>query len=63
MILFIFIGFYLIPIFSIIFCLNLVAIMKKIKVEEKTSVNTFWLTTSFLLIMWSIAMIAVTGSA
>ncbi|ETT82373.1 hypothetical protein MKZ08_06085 [Viridibacillus sp. FSL R5-0477] len=59
---FIFISFYLTPILSIIFCLNLVAILKKIKRDEKTATNTFWLTTSFLLIVWSIAVTAILGT-
>ncbi len=46
------------PIWCVIFCLNLVSILKKVKHEEKTTVNTVWLTISFTLIMWSIAMIA-----
>lgn len=46
------------PILCIIFCLNLVTIMKKVQNEEKTAVNTFWLTISFTLIMWCIAVIA-----
>jgi hypothetical protein len=52
---FAFIGLFLMPIFCIIFCLNLVSILKKVKHEEKTTVNTVWLTISFILIMWSIA--------
>lgn len=49
------------PILCIIFCLNLVAILKKIKSDEKTAVNTAWLTFSFTLIMWSIAILALAG--
>lgn len=52
------IGWFLMPILCIIFCLNLVSILKKVKNEEKTTVNTVWLTISFTLIMWSIAIIA-----
>ncbi len=55
---FLYIGWILMPILCVIFCLNLVSILKKIKNEEKTTVNTVWLTISFTLIMWSIAMIA-----
>ncbi|MEK3886672.1 hypothetical protein [Bacillus sp. FSL K6-3431] len=55
---FLYIGWLLMPILGVIFCLNLVSIMKKIKNEEKTTVNTVWLSISFTLIMWSIAMIA-----
>ncbi|MEW4220229.1 hypothetical protein [Rossellomorea marisflavi] len=47
MIVFLYIGVYLTPILSIIFCLNLVTIMKKIKRDEKNShqhvlVDTFF---------------------
>ena len=55
---FLYIGWLLMPILCVIFCLNLVSILKKVKNEEKTTVNTAWLTISFTLIMWSIAMIA-----
>lgn len=50
------IGMFVIPILAIIFCINLVEIMKKVKREERTATNTFWLTASFLLIVWSIAI-------
>jgi len=58
---FLFIGVYLVPILSIIFCLNLVTIIKKVKKDEQTTVNTIWLTTSFVLITWSIAIMASVG--
>ncbi len=53
-----YVGRFLIPILCIIFCLNLVSILKKVKNEEKTTVNTVWLTISFTLIMWTIALVA-----
>ena len=46
------------PILAIIFCINLVEIMKKVKREERTASNTFWLTASFVLMVWSISMTA-----
>ncbi|CQR47527.1 hypothetical protein BN1058_01850 [Paraliobacillus sp. PM-2] len=52
-------GVFLLPFLCTIFCLNLVSILKKIKVDEDTGLNTFWLTLSFTLIMWSIAIIGV----
>ena len=55
---FVFFNIYVIPIFAIIFCLNLVEIIKKIKKDQSTTKNTFWLTTSFVLIVWSIAVTA-----
>lgn len=61
MFIFQFIGIYLMPILCIIFCLNLVSILKKVKQEEKTTANTFWITISFTLIMWSIAMLPISS--
>lgn len=58
MVMFIFICVYLMPILAIIFCLNLVEIMKKIKEDQSTAKNTFWLTVSFALMVWSIAITA-----
>ncbi len=55
---FLIITFYLTPFLAIIFCLNLVEIMKKVKREESTTGNTFWLTTSFVLMVWSIGVTA-----
>jgi hypothetical protein len=52
------ISIYATPILAIIFCLNLVEIMKKVKKEQPTAVNTFWLTISFALIVWSIGVTA-----
>lgn len=63
MIVFYVISFYLMPILAIIFCLNLVSIIKKVKKDKSTSMNTFWLTVSFVLIVWSIAITAMTGGA
>jgi len=61
---FAYIGWLFMPILcSITFCLNLVSIIKKIFNEEPTVRNTFWLTLSFTLIMWSIAIISSIGDA
>ncbi len=49
------IGWWLMPIWCIIFCLNLVTILKKLKHEEKTTANTVWLIISFTIIMWTTA--------
>ncbi|AXI01030.1 hypothetical protein DV702_15680 [Sporosarcina sp. PTS2304] len=49
------IGWWLMPIWCIIFCLNLVSILKKVKHEEKTTANTVWLIISFTIIMWTTA--------
>lgn len=51
------IGFYLSPILSIVFCANLVSILKKIKNNEDTYKNTFWLTLSFTIIVWNFSML------
>ena len=53
------IGFYLLPIYSIVFCLNLVSILKKVKYEESTNKNTFWLVVSFTLIIVTFASMIV----
>lgn len=45
---------YLSPILSIVFCANLVSIIKKVKNDENTYKNTLWLTVSFIIIVWSI---------
>ncbi len=58
MIVFLFISVYLMPILAIIFCINLVEIIKKVKKEQPTASNTFWLTVSFVLMVWSISMTA-----
>lgn len=59
MIVFAFISIYVMPILAITFCLNLVAIIKKVKKEQPTTTNTVWLTISFVFIVWSIAVTAV----
>ncbi|MDN4608944.1 hypothetical protein [Sporosarcina highlanderae] len=48
------IGFYFSPILAIIFCLNLVEVIKKVKNDQPTSSNSFWMTVSFALIVWTI---------
>ena len=53
------IGVFLMPVLCFIFCLNLVSLLKKIKKDEDTSVNTIWLTISFTIIMRSLAIIGV----
>lgn len=62
MVVFMNIGVFFMPILCAVFCLNLVSILKKIKNEEKTTVNTAWLIISFTLIMWSIAMLGVASA-
>ncbi|MCB5236529.1 hypothetical protein [Niallia circulans] len=51
-------GFYLLPAYCIIFCLNVVSLLKKIKEEDYTTKNTIWLTVSFILIIMTIASLA-----
>jgi hypothetical protein len=63
MIVFGYIGLVFMPLLCILFCLNLVSIIKKVQHEEDTGKNTFWLTFSFTLIMWSIAVISSIGDA
>ena len=52
---FLIIGSYFTPILAIIFCINLVEVVKKVKNDQITSKNTFWMTASFALIVWTIA--------
>ena len=56
---FVYIGWFLMPIWCIVFCLNLVSILKKVKHEEKTTANTVWLIISLTIIMWTIASLAI----
>ena len=58
MLTFSFIGFYLMPVLCIVFCLNLVSLLKKIRDEKETGKNTFWLTVSFSLIIYTIMSLA-----
>lgn len=60
-ILLVIVGSLLMPVLAIIFCLNLVEIIKKIKNEEATAKNTFWLTTSFIIIVWNISISALSN--
>lgn len=55
---FLWIGFYFIPIFTIIFCVNLVEIIKKVKKDENIKNETKWLTISFTIIVYSIIIAA-----
>lgn len=55
---FVFIAVYGTPILAIIFCVNLVTIIKKGKEDQPTIFNTFLLTASFTLMAWSIAFAA-----
>ncbi|MDW0115371.1 hypothetical protein QTL97_00255 [Sporosarcina thermotolerans] len=56
------IGFYFMPILAIIFCVNLVEIIKKVKNEQQTTTNTFWMTTAFMLIVWTISVLVIATS-
>ncbi|MBD8068826.1 hypothetical protein [Bacillus sp. PS06] len=55
------IGTFFMPILCIIFCVNLVSILKKVKNDENTGTNTFWLTSSFTMIIWIITFIGIAG--
>lgn len=56
------IGIYFMPILAIIFCLNLVAIIKKVKHDQSTTLNTFLMTTSFVFIVWTIAYLTMNSN-
>lgn len=60
-ILFLNLSWFAMPILGIIFCLNLVTILRKIKEEKPTANNTFWLSLSFVLIIWTIAIVSTIG--
>lgn len=47
----VFIGALTIPIWGIVFCLNLIAIIEKIKYERIYTKNVFWFTLSFVVII------------
>ena len=57
------IGLFLNPILAVVFCLNLISIIKKANQEKKVSTqkNTVWVTISFAYIIfsltWSFTMI------
>jgi len=51
-------GFYLLPVYGIIFCVNLVSLLKKIKDNKVTEKNTIWMTISFILIITTIGALA-----
>lgn len=48
-------GFYLLPVYCIIFCLNLVSLLKKIQEEDSTTKNTIWFTISLIFIIMTVA--------
>lgn len=50
-------GFVLNPILAIVFCINLVAVMKKVKREEETQRNTFWMSVTSAFIVFSLLII------
>lgn len=51
-------GMYLNPILAVVFCLNLVSLIKKVKNDDKkTNSNTFWMSISFAYIVFSITFL------
>lgn len=50
------VGIFLNPILAVIFCLNLISIIKKVNRDEKISTqkNTIWATISFVYIITSL---------
>lgn len=52
-------GFFTLPIWGIVFCLNLISIIEKINYEDEVyTKNTVWFTISFVIIITVIAVIA-----
>lgn len=53
-----FICIYLNPIFSFLFCFSLIRLIKKIHLgDKKLGLEQFLLTSSFILIIWSISFL------
>ncbi|GAB3801744.1 hypothetical protein [Virgibacillus kimchii] len=52
------IGFYLLPVYGIIFCLNLVSLIKKVHDNKVTEKHTIWMTVAFILIITTIGALA-----
>ncbi|GAA0439462.1 hypothetical protein GCM10008934_30770 [Virgibacillus salarius] len=48
-----FYGVILLPITSTIFCINIFSTIEKIKNQESVKVNLYWITISFVLIIWT----------
>lgn len=53
----VFIGILTIPIWGIVFCLNLITIIEKINMGSNYSKNTFWFTISFVVIITVLTII------
>ncbi|MDL4839487.1 hypothetical protein [Aquibacillus rhizosphaerae] len=52
-------GFYALPVLSIVFCLNFVSIIRKVKNNEGTTYNTIFMTGSFTLLIWYFASLII----
>ena len=50
-------GIYLNPVFAVVFCINLVSVIKKVKSDKETKWNTFWISVSFAYIVFSITVL------
>ncbi|MDX8045428.1 hypothetical protein SH601_05440 [Gracilibacillus sp. S3-1-1] len=50
-------GFYLLPIISIVFCYNLIAVIRKIHEDDGTYFNGFLMTASFIAIVVYFALL------
>lgn len=50
-------GFYLNPVFAVVFCINLVSLIKKVKSDKETKQNTIWISVSFAYIVFSISLL------
>ena len=52
---------YVMPFLGLIFCINLLSIIKKVKNEEAYGLNSFLMTVSFIFIVWSIGFASLIG--
>lgn len=59
MLIFYYIGMFLTPILSIIFCVNLISLITNIKNGTNHKKNAYWLTISFTIIIWTLSMLAI----
>lgn len=52
------IGVLSVPMWSVVFCLNLISIIEKIKYKKDHTKNSFWFTVSFVIIITVITFVS-----
>lgn len=53
------VGILTIPIWGIVFCINLISIIEKIKKQDNYNKNAFWFTFSFVVIITVLTFITI----